>query len=148
MGIMEKQALDMSAILLETYDLSDMINQSAEVADYLYWKQEVENDESIREAVRRFERTKELYDEAQRFGHFHPDYHKALENAHKAEIELEAFEQVRRFKEAEEKLDELLHDVSKTIAHAVSESIKVPSNKILPDAGGCGSGGSCSGKCS
>ena len=72
------------------------------------------------------------------------DTEKQIRDGINAQVEL-AF---NKFKEAEEKLDELLHDVSKTIAHAVSESIKVPSNKILPDTGGCSSGGSCSGKCS
>jgi cell fate (sporulation/competence/biofilm development) regulator YlbF (YheA/YmcA/DUF963 family) len=59
---------------------------------------------------------------------------------------LEQIEAVRRFKEAEERLDDLLYTISTTIAHAVSDTIKVPSNNPLPGAGSCGSGGSCA-KC-
>jgi hypothetical protein len=52
---------------------------------------------------------------------------------------------IRAFLEAEEKLDQLLHAVSLTIARSVSESVKVPSNdpepgvkKVRHACGGCG----------
>ncbi|MDF2964280.1 MAG: hypothetical protein K0S39_6015, partial [Paenibacillus sp.] len=36
MAVTETQALDMSAILMQAYDLGDMIKISAETSDYLY----------------------------------------------------------------------------------------------------------------
>ena len=60
------------------------------------------------------------------------------------EKELERFEAVRKFKAAESELDDILHEMSETIAYAVSDSIKVPSNDPNPKGGGCGSGGKCS----
>ncbi len=59
------------------------------------------------------------------------------------EKELELFEEVVRFKQAEATLDDILHSMSEAIAFSVSESIKVPSNDPSPK-GGCGSGGKCS----
>jgi cell fate (sporulation/competence/biofilm development) regulator YlbF (YheA/YmcA/DUF963 family) len=144
----ELQSLDMTTILLETYEMADMIKNSVEVADYLYWKQIVEQDEEVQKRIRLFQQKKELFEETQRFGHFHPDYHAAQADIEKAQSYLDELERVQRFKSAEEALDEMLHTVSTTIAHAVSENIKVPSNNPLPTDGGCGSGGSCSGKCS
>jgi cell fate (sporulation/competence/biofilm development) regulator YlbF (YheA/YmcA/DUF963 family) len=144
----ELQSLDMTTILLETYEIADMIKNSAEVADYLYWKQIVEQDEEVQHRVRQFQKKKELFEECQRFGHYHPDYHAAQAEIEKAQAYLEELEMVRKFKSAEEALDEMLHSVSTTIARSVSENIKVPSNNPLPTDGGCGSGGSCSGKCS
>lgn len=140
--------MNMSILLTEAYELSEMINHSAEVADYLYWKQIMEQDEQVQAAIRSFEQAKVMFQEAERFGHFHPNYHEAMETASEKEKELNRFEVVQRFKQAEEALDELLHDISKTIAFAVSEQIKVPSNKLVPESGGCGAGGSCSGNCS
>lgn len=139
---LEKQELDMTSLMLETYNLADMIKNSRETADYLYWKQRVEEDEEIQLAVRQFQRHKDLFEECERFGHFHPEYHHAMDRAKEAERELERFEPVKAFKSAEEALDQLLYDVSETIARAVSEEIKVPGNHVLPE-GGCGSGGSC-----
>ena len=58
------------------------------------------------------------------------------------EAELEAFEPVARFKQAEKNLDDLFaFDVGED-CFSVSESIKVPGNDPLPKKG-C-SGGACS----
>lgn len=147
MSVLERKTWDMSAILLGAYELSDYISRSELIADYLYWKQALARDEAAQAAIKQLERKKERFEECQRFGHFHPNYHEALEEAQRAQAAVDEFDTVREFKRAEEALDELLYDVSKMVAHAVSESIKVPTNKLLPDSGGCGSGGSCSGKC-
>lgn len=152
MAVIEAQALDMSAILMQAYDLGDLIKDSAETADYLYWKQRKEEDPQVRELLRQFQKKKELFEECQRFGHFHPDYHSALDQAKLIQEQLDGLEAVRRFKEAEQRLDDLLFTVSETIARSVSETIKVPSNDPLAagggcSSGGCSSGGSCSGNC-
>lgn len=148
LSIMESRALDMSTLLTQAYEIGDLINSSTEVAEYLYWKEAVQQSQEVQKIVKKLERKKELYEECQRFGHFHPDYHAAMEEVKKVEEELEQFEVVKRFKFAEEQLDDMLYEVSNTIASSVSESIKVPSNKLLPSGGGCSTGGACSGKCS
>lgn len=146
MSMTATQTLDMAMLLMQAYEVGDMINSSAEVADYIHWKNAVERDSEIQKAVAAFAKAKQSFEECERFGHYHPDYHAALEVVNKAQDALDGFEAVRRFKEAEARLDDLLYSVSKTIAHSVSETIKVPSNNPLPTIG-CGSGG-CSGGCS
>ncbi|RKN86656.1 YlbF family regulator [Paenibacillus ginsengarvi] len=146
MSVTEAHALDMTGILMQAYEVGEMINSSAEVANYIKWKNAVERDSEIQVAVAAFAKAKMMFEECERFGHFHPDYHAALDVVNKAEQRLDSFESVRQFKEAETRLDDLLFTVSKTIAHSVSDSIKVPSNNPLP-TNGCGSGG-CSGGCS
>jgi len=147
MNTMEMETLDMSAVLMQAYDMGDMINSSAEVADYLYWKSVMEKSEEVHALKAVFAKKKELFEECERFGHYHPSYHEALAAVNEVQEKLNAVEAVRRFKEAEDRLDDLLFTVSSTIAHAVSESIKVPSNNPLPTGKGCSSGGSCSGNC-
>ncbi|MFM9278398.1 YlbF family regulator [Paenibacillus jiagnxiensis] len=143
MDVAELNTVNMAEVLIYAYELGDMINESAEVSDYLYWKQHVAENPEIAEWVRRLEAKKELFEETKRFGHFHPNYHAAKEEVEAMEAQLEQFEEVRRFKQAEKALDDLLHEMSETIAYSVSDSIKVPSNDPLP-TGGCGSGGKCS----
>ena len=75
---MEAETLDMSAILMQAYDMGDMINSSAEVADYLYWKTAVENSEEVKDLQAVFARKKDAFEECERFGHYHPSYHDAL----------------------------------------------------------------------
>jgi cell fate (sporulation/competence/biofilm development) regulator YlbF (YheA/YmcA/DUF963 family) len=147
MSVMEKTALDMAAVLMKAYQLADMINGSAEVADYLYWKDMLDQDAEVKALVQQLDRKKELFEECQRFGHFHPDYHKALDDVKQIEHQLEQIDSVIQYKASETKLDELLYDISTTIAFSVSDTIKVPSNNPLPSEGGCSTGGSCSGGC-
>ncbi|SDM94862.1 Cell fate regulator YlbF, YheA/YmcA/DUF963 family (controls sporulation, competence, biofilm development) [Paenibacillus sp. yr247] len=144
---MEAETIDMSAILMQAYDMGDMINSSAEVADYLYWKNAVDNSVEVKNLKAVFARKKDAFEECERFGHYHPSYHEALAAVNEIQDKLHAVEAVRKFKEAEDRLDDLLFTVSTTIAHAVSDSIKVPSNNPLPTGKGCSSGGSCSGNC-
>jgi len=138
------QTLDMASMLLNAYELGDMINRSAEVAEYSYWKQVVEEDEQVKQIVARFAKAKELFEETQRFGRYHPDYHDARKKVKAIRAELELLEPVRRYEEAERAVDQLLHDIASQIAGSVSDTIKVPDNNSSPKGGGCGSGGSCS----
>jgi cell fate (sporulation/competence/biofilm development) regulator YlbF (YheA/YmcA/DUF963 family) len=147
MSIMEADTLDMSAILMHAYDMGDMIKSSTEVADYLYWKAAVESSAEVKQLQTLFAKKKELFEECERFGHYHPSYHEAMAAVQEVQDQLDRIEAVSRFKQAEQRLDDLLFSVSTTIAYAVSDSIKVPSNNPLPTSGGCSSGGSCSGKC-
>ena len=141
MSAMEAVTLDMSAILQQAYELGDFINSSAEVAEYLYWKQQLEQDPEAQALIKLFAKKKELFEECQRFGRYHPDYNRAREEVEKVREQLDRLEVVRNFKRAEETLDEILHEVSTIIAHAVSEQIIVPGNNPFP--AGCGAGGKC-----
>ncbi|UVI30964.1 YlbF family regulator [Paenibacillus spongiae] len=139
MSMTATQENDMANLLLHAYEVGEMINCSEEVADYTRWKNAVEQDSEIQKAVVAFAKAKQSFEECERFGHFHPDYHAALEVVNKEQQQLDAFDVVRRFKEAESRIDDLLYRVSMTIANAVSESIKVPSNNPLPAKKSCGS---------
>lgn len=143
MSVSEMKTVDMAEMLTYAYELGDMINDSVCVSDYLYWKQMVEQDATIQQYVQKLATTKELFEETQRFGHFHPNYHEAKDKVMEMERELDRFEAVRRFKQAERELDEVLHQMSEMIAYSVSQTIKVPGNEAGSKKG-CGGGGSCS----
>lgn len=138
------EQVDMAALLTTAYELGDMVKESAEMAAYLYWKERVESQQDVQKLVAEFNRKKELYAETERFGRFHPDYHEAKQAVKEIEQKLEQYVEVSEFKRAEQQLDDMLYSMSKLIAGAVSESIKVPSNS-LRSSGGCGGG--CSGNC-
>lgn len=148
MSVNEINTVDMAELLTYAYELGDMINNSTAVSDYLYWKRQVEEDAEVQVLIKKLASKKELFLETERFGHFHPNYHEARDQVALVEAELEQIESVRMFKAAEKELDDILHQMSETIAYSVSQSIKVPSNDPDPksggcSSGGCGSGGSC-----
>lgn len=147
MSVLEKATMDMSAVLLRAYDLGDLILASQEAARYWASREKLSADREAQELIGKLGRQKELFEECQRFGHFHPEYHRAMEAVKQVQEELDSLPSVQAFKAAEKLLDDLLYEISAIIAGAVSETVKVPSNDPLPRQGGCSSGGSCSGRC-
>ena len=143
MSIMERQALDLSILLTKAYDLGHSIKMSTEVDTYLYWKDQINQDQQAKQWIIQMNKAKERFAECERFGHFHPNYHEALDQVRELEVQGDAILSIHHFKQAEKALDQLLYEISSLIAHSVSDSIKVPSNDPLPQSGGCGSGGSC-----
>lgn len=135
---------ELTELLSRALTLGELIKRSAMAESYVYWKQAVERDEAVVAAKKHLASAKEKFGECERFGRFHPDYNEALNRVYAVQDELDRLESVRRFKTAERELDELLHEISFTVARAVSESVKVPD--LDPDAkrSGCGGGGSCS----
>lgn len=126
------ETLDMAEILLGAYKLADKINDSEEVERYLECKRRLQEDQEAQQIIKDFQRVKERYEEAKRFGIFHPNYHEAKEEALRFQEKLQAHPTIQAFLKAEEELDTLLHDVSTLIAQAVSDTIKVPSNHRNP----------------
>ncbi|MGA8941126.1 MAG: YlbF family regulator [Thermoactinomyces sp.] len=118
--------LDMSTILLEAYQLADEINESPEVKEYLDAKKKLENDPEAQNLIQEFYKAKSQFEEASRFGRFHPDYRKMKERALDLVQKLHAYPPVHNYLESEKRLDQLLYQVSLTIARSVSESVKVP----------------------
>ena len=55
MSVAELNTVDMAQVLTGAYELGDMINQSAEVSDYLYWKQQVESNPEVQAGIRKLE---------------------------------------------------------------------------------------------
>jgi cell fate (sporulation/competence/biofilm development) regulator YlbF (YheA/YmcA/DUF963 family) len=138
------ETLDMATILLEAYQLADKINESPEVEEYLRTKRRLSEDQEAQKLIREFHKVKDQFEEAQRFGIFHPNYHEAKEMAVQWQKKLRKHPTIRSYLVAEEQLDRLLHEVSRTIAHAVSESVKVPGNDPVFPIGTKGCGGCAS----
>ncbi|CAJ1003033.1 MULTISPECIES: YlbF family regulator [Bacillales] len=139
------ETVDMAELILHSHELSTMINHSREVSEYIHAKQRMEADEEAQRLLALFERKKAQYEDVQRFGKYHPDYDQISKEVRELKRKIEMLDSVQAFKRAEDNLDRLLYQVGRTIADAVSETIKVPSNNPFLEAksSGCGSGGSC-----
>lgn len=139
----------MAQLLDEAGQLSELICRSETMARYITCKKALEQDQEAQRKISAFQIKKNEYEEVQRFGKWHPDFERVTKETRKLKRELDQLEVVSRFKEAEFKLEELLFEVSKIIAGAVSGDIKVPSDHPLLSLGGggcgtgCGTGGSC-----
>jgi cell fate (sporulation/competence/biofilm development) regulator YlbF (YheA/YmcA/DUF963 family) len=140
-------SLDQTVLLEESLQLAEMVSNSSIADAYRESKYILEQDTEAQKMIARFSAMKEKYDEVQRFGRYHPDYHTVSDQVRTLKRELDFHENIARFKKAEKDLEKLLMECSRIIADSVSEQIKVPTGNPFFDesscSGGCGSGGSC-----
>lgn len=114
-----------SEIILNAYELADMIKESYEVEQYLQDKQTIEKDPEIIQLKKKLKQKKELYEETQRFGNYHPSFYETRDNVKKTLEDINKNPKVKKFREAEDKLNQLLYDISGKLAESISKSIMV-----------------------
>lgn len=143
---MTTTTIDLTAILEETERLNQLLIRSEEAKQYRECKARLRQDEEAQKLIRQFVKKKEALEEVERFGPYHPDYHRVKQEVRQLKRTLDLQESIANFKQAERALESVLREVSKIIAHAVSETIKVSTGNPYFDQIGCGGG--CSGRCS
>lgn len=126
-----------------TDELTEMINQSEQMLNYIEKKQQLKKDQQSQTLLKAFEDKKEQYEDVQRFGRYHPDYRVITKETRLLKREVDMLDSVAQFKVAERELQMLLDDISEKIAHSVSKQIMVPRDGALFTDVGCGHGGSC-----
>jgi cell fate (sporulation/competence/biofilm development) regulator YlbF (YheA/YmcA/DUF963 family) len=140
-------SIDQTELLNGSFALADMVSNSSIAKDYRHMKHILEQDKQAQEMIARFSEMKDKYEEVQRFGKYHPDFHTVSSQVRTLKRELDFHENIANFKKAEKELESLLIECSRILAYSVSEHIKVPTGNPFFDesscSGGCGSGGSC-----
>ncbi|WP_332647915.1 YlbF family regulator [Lysinibacillus sp. 54212] len=138
-------------ILDEADHLSEMILSSEQAHSLRKAYDAVYSDKELVAQINAFGRMKEQYEDVQRFGKYHPDYHTIMKKIREQKRMLDFNEFVAALKLAENDFQDLLDQVSLLISHSVSQAVKVPvSNPFFANSaggcstGGCGTGGGCS----
>jgi cell fate (sporulation/competence/biofilm development) regulator YlbF (YheA/YmcA/DUF963 family) len=140
-------SIDQTTLLEGSLELAEMVSNSSVAEDYRNTKHILGQDKQAQEMIVRFSEMKDKYEEVQRFGKYHPDFHTVSSQVRTLKRELDFNETIARFKKAEKELEKLLIECSRILAHSVSMQIKVPTGNPFFDesscSGGCGTGGSC-----
>jgi cell fate (sporulation/competence/biofilm development) regulator YlbF (YheA/YmcA/DUF963 family) len=138
-------------IIDEAEDLGRMILESEIANAYRQALKDMQSNIETQEKIKRFSHMKELFEEVQRFGKYHPDYKRANIEIRTLKRDMDMDLYVATFRQTENDLQQVLDDVSAIIGSSVSVNIKVPSgNSFFESAsscstgGGCGTGGGCS----
>ncbi len=137
-------------ILDEADELSAMILSSEQAQKLRNAYNDVYWDEDLVHQINVFNRMKEQYEDVQRFGKYHPDYHTIMKQIRQQKRSLDLDERVASLKIAENDFQDMLDEISLIIGKSVSEAVKVPvSNPFFATSGsscgtGCGTGGGCS----
>jgi len=133
--------------LLENAEgIAKMVLESDIAEQYQICLYKMQNNKETQRKITQFVSLKELYEEVQRFGKYHPDYKRVMMQIREYKREMDLDPLVAEFKLAENDLQSLLDQISMLIGGAVSKHIKVPTGNPFFDNGhgsGCGSGGSC-----
>lgn len=129
--------------------LATMILKSDVAEQYRICLYKLKNNEESQRKINHFVSLKDLYEEVQRFGKYHPDYKRVMLQIRESKREMDLDSYVAEFRVAENNLQSLLDEISVQLGGAVSKHIKVPTGNPFFDTGsscggGCGSGGSCS----
>ncbi|MER1955863.1 MAG: YlbF family regulator [Solibacillus sp.] len=140
---------DWIMILDEVDELSAMILSSTQAQTYRSAHKAVYEDEALSAQIKAFQRLKDHYEDVQRFGKYHPDYHTIMKQIRTEKRALDLNEQVAMLKIAENEYQDLLDEISFIIGRSVSEAVKIPaSNPFFASASSCGTscgtGGGCS----
>ncbi|ANU19743.1 regulator [Planococcus plakortidis] len=130
-------------------ELSEMILQSEQAAKYRDAYDSVYSDKLLASEIYDFARLKELYEEVQRFGKYHPDYKRVMKQIRVDKRRLDLNEKVAELRLAENELQDLMDQVSFILGRSVSEAVKIPSSNPFFSSdsscgSGCGTGGGCS----
>lgn len=135
-------------VLTAAEDLAKMILQSEAALKYRTAYFKLKHDSETQKKISEFMRMKDLFEDVQRFGRYHPDYKDINKKTREAKREMDLDENVARFRQAENELQQILDEISVIVGKSVSEHIKVPTGNPFFDSGsacsgGCGTGGSC-----
>lgn len=136
-------------ILDEADELSAMILSSAQANTLREAYMAVYGNEELVAQITTFQRLKDQYEDVQRFGKYHPDYHTIMKKIRTDKRALDLNDHIAALKLAENEYQDLLDEVSLLIGHSVSEAVKVPVSNPFFSSGsscgtGCGTGGGCS----
>lgn len=145
-GVSMIATMESMQLLDEADAIVQMISDSTLVEQYKESKERLQDDLEAQALIQEFVDMKEIYNEVQRFGRYHPDYKTVIKDMMELKRKLDLNETINSYKQAEEALEELLNEISQMIAQSVSPSIKVPTGNPFFDkgcSGGCGSGGAC-----
>jgi cell fate (sporulation/competence/biofilm development) regulator YlbF (YheA/YmcA/DUF963 family) len=139
--------VDMNTFIEEADHLAQTLLQAEEVKHYQLSRQRLIQDQEAQRLIHHFTAQKNAFEEAERFGKYHPDYQRLNKEMREAKRRMDMNESVATFKKAERALESILNEISQVLAYAVSEQIKVPNGNPFWDSMGCGTGGCGSGGC-
>ncbi|RXH53485.1 YlbF family regulator [Kurthia gibsonii] len=136
-------------ILDEVDQLNDLILNSDVHRQLVDATKAVYSNPSLVQKITEFNKTKDLYEDVQRFGKYHPDYTQIMKLIRTQKRELDMDETISALKVAENEFQDLLDEIGIIIGKTISEAVKVPvSNPFFQTdtgcGGSCGTGGGCS----
>ncbi|MGM0212885.1 YlbF family regulator [Enterococcus sp. AZ109] len=129
----------------QTLHLIECVKHSQVFQNYLLKKKQMDNCPEVSELKRQFLVEKERFQRVADYGKFAPDYMEKQRNARRAKRTLDMNQKVAEFRIAETDLQNLLDEISQTLAQTVSPDIKVDAGNPFFETGNHHCKGTCHG---
>src|SRR5690625_5321992 len=118
-------------ILDQSDIVSNLIKNSNELNIYKEREHILQINQEAQNLIKDFNKIKKRYDEAQRFGTYHPDYNKIMKQVRSTKRKMDMNEHVAAFKIEERNLQNLLDEVSIIIETSYSSFILVNVYRLI-----------------
>lgn len=115
-----------SELLQKTYDLVDEIKSTDSYKRMVELAFIIRENKDIITLIDAFKKQKEKYEEASKYGKYHPDLKEIQINLKQTKENLYNNDIIKEYKDCEKQIQSILNNVSKEIAQAVSSKIKHP----------------------
>ena len=113
-------------ILQKTYDLVDEIKALEVYKELLKLNKIINEDQTILHLVEAFNKQKNKYEEAKKYGKYHPDLKQIQLNLQVAKENLYNNDIIVSYKKCEKEIQSLLNNISKELATTISSKINHP----------------------
>ena len=113
-------------IINATYDVVDEIKSSKEYQRLVYLSRYINENEDIQSLIKAFKKAETKYNDAKKYGKYHPDLKKIKEDLQVAKVNLYTNDIVEELKTLEGNIQKQLDNVAKSIATSISKKVKYP----------------------
>jgi cell fate (sporulation/competence/biofilm development) regulator YlbF (YheA/YmcA/DUF963 family) len=107
--------METNEILTKAYELADVIVHSDLYKSYKKYQQILKENEDVNQLLIIFHKEKERFEEASKYGKYHPDYEKIKNEYQLAKVNLMNNENFKMFKQLERQLETVVFEVEKQL---------------------------------
>ena len=138
--IFNEEVLDVESVV---HELSNSINQSNLVADYISSYRVMSNCDDVTQIKKDFKEVKDAFERVEPYGKYAPDFKEKRRAVRKVKRTLDTNELVSEFKFNETSLQNMLDYITFDIAKSISDDIKIDAGNPFFEFAKRGCGGSC-----
>ena len=114
-----------------TYDACDAFKEQAEYKRLLELRKKIDEDKDVQKLISVFSKTKKRYEEAKKYGQYHPDLSKYQKEFQEKKVALMEHKLVKEYKNIEKSLQRYLDQFSIDLANIVSKNVKHPKEMTI-----------------
>lgn len=111
--------MDTTKIYIQAYELAEAIRKSKLFNKYKELQHDLMTDPEVKQLMDEFKKQQEAFEEASRFGSYHPDYDKVKKTYQQAKVKLMKHPKFKHFKRIERELETTIYEIEEALQQIV-----------------------------